>query len=182
MKVTEQPLWIATKDLHHACEQHVVGIAMASGAPSRVWYAKWLRALYQIHSTIDDSHPETIRRTERLLKDLQDIGIETEDLVEATEYCAALNNEKAIAGAAYVLTGAHLMGGEILRRRLHEYYPTKHLEWDDRKEALGVLSSLRSRTDINEEARNCFQALLYIMDEIAYSEPENTLPLQDDTV
>ena len=168
MKVTEQPLWIATKDLHYACEQHDVGQAMASGSPSKTWYAKWLRSLYQIHSIIDQSQSESIRRTDLLLADLSEIGIKADDLIAAKEYCETLTTEKAIAGAAYVLTGAHLMGGEILRRRLHENYPTKHLEWEDRKQSLVVLSELRARTDINEEARNCFQALLNVMDEIAY--------------
>ena len=64
-----------------------------------------------------------------------------------------------------LLTGAHLMGGEIMRRRL-EGYPTRHLEWDDRKEALAVLQGYRTRDDITEEARDCFKALLAIMDEI----------------
>jgi hypothetical protein len=84
---------------------------------------------------------------------------------ELLDYVASLNNEKAIAGAAYVLTGAHLMGGEIMRRRL-EGFPTLHLEWDDRKESIAVLQSYRTRDDITEEARGCFQALLNVMDEI----------------
>jgi hypothetical protein len=73
--------------------------------------------------------------------------------------------EKDIAGAAYVLTGAHLMGGEIMRRRLVGY-PTTHLEWDDRKAAIVELNKFREREDIVEESRKCFQALLKIMDEI----------------
>jgi len=167
MKINEQPLWIATKDLHHACEQHAVGSAMATGAPPVEWYAKWLRALYQIHSKIDQTLPEIVHRTERLAEDLKAIGIETEDLRAASEYCETLVTEQSIAGAAYVLTGAHLMGGEIMRRRLIGY-PTKHLEWDDRKQALTILTDLRQRLDINEEARNCFYALLNVMSEIEY--------------
>ncbi len=73
--------------------------------------------------------------------------------------------EKDIAGAAYVLTGAHLMGGEIMRRRLVGY-PTSHLEWPDRKAAISELMKFREREEIAQEARNCFQALLDIMDEI----------------
>lgn len=69
------------------------------------------------------------------------------------------------AGAGYVLTGAHLMGGEIMRRRL-DGFPTKRLEWDDRKAALAVLQSMRGRDDLADAARACFSALLASMDEI----------------
>lgn len=162
-----KPLWESTRDLHHACEAHAVGGAMATGNPPRIWYKAWLMALYQIHSAVDPSVPKCIGRTMRIFKDLQ--GMDNEPEVKlfksAADYVASLDNEKSIAGAAYVLTGAHLMGGEIMRRRL-EGFPTLHLEWDDRKEALAVLQTLRTRDDITVEARDCFQALLNVMDEI----------------
>jgi len=159
------PLWDATRDLHHACEAHAVGAAMASGTPPVEWYAKWVMALYQIHSELDPSLPEIARRTNRLSTDLQDLGITVGPLQAASNYAATLTNETQIAGAAYVLTGAHLMGGEIMRRRLAGF-PTKHLEWDDRKAALAVLQTYRQREDIVQQARDCFGALLEIMDEI----------------
>jgi hypothetical protein len=162
-----KPLWESTRDLHHACEAHAVGGAMATGKPPRIWYKAWLMALYQIHSAVDPSVPKCIGRTMRIFKDLQ--GMDNEPEVKlfksAADYVASLDNEKSIAGAAYVLTGAHLMGGEIMRRRL-EGFPTLHLEWDDRKEAIAVLQTYRTRDDITEEARACFQALLNVMDEI----------------
>jgi hypothetical protein len=162
-----KPLWESTRDLHHACEEHAVGGAMSTGKPPRIWYKAWLMALYQIHSAVDPSVPKCIGRTMRIFKDLQ--GMDNEPEVKlfksAADYVASLNNEKSIAGAAYVLTGAHLMGGEIMRRRL-EGFPTLHLEWDDRKEAIAVLQTYRTRDDITEEARACFQALLNVMDEI----------------
>jgi hypothetical protein len=80
-----------------------------------------------------------------------------------------MDDEKRIAGAAYVLTGAHLMGGEVMRRRL-DGYPTSHLEWDDRKAALAVLQDFRKQEDIVQEARDCFAALLAVMDEITRKE------------
>lgn len=162
-----KPLWESTRDLHHACEAHAVGGAMATGKPPRIWYKAWLMALYQIHSAVDPHVPESIERVKRLFKDLQSMDEEAEvkPLNEAAKYANSLKTEKAIAGATYVLTGAHLMGGEIMRRRL-EGFPTLHLEWDDRKEALAVLQTFRTRDDITEEARDCFQALLNVMDEI----------------
>lgn len=165
--MTTKPLWESTRDLHHACEAHAVGGAMATGKPPRIWYKAWLMALYQIHTAVDPSMPECLARSMRIFKDLQGMDEEPEVklLKSAAAYAASLKDEKSIAGAAYVLTGAHLMGGEIMRRRL-EGFPTLHLEWDDRKEAIAVLQTYRTRDDITEESRDCFQALLNVMDEI----------------
>ena len=162
-----KPLWESTRDLHHACEAHAVGGAMSTGKPPRIWYKAWLMALYQIHSAVASTVPESIGRAMRIFKDLQAMDEEPEvkPFKAASEYVETLKDEKSIAGAAYVLTGAHLMGGEIMRRRL-EGFPTLHLEWDDRKEAIAVLQTYRTRDDITKEARDCFQALLNVMDEI----------------
>jgi heme oxygenase len=156
-------LWKETRDLHHACEKHEVGAAMASGKPPMQWYVNWMNALLSIHSVIDKYYPTAIHRVDRLKEDLKNTL--PKNLKADKKYVATLNNEKSIAGAAYVLTGAHLMGGEVMRRRLNGY-PTKHLEWDDRKLALKELNKLRSREDVVDEARMCFSALLQIMDEI----------------
>jgi heme oxygenase len=159
------PLWEATRDLHHACEAHPVGAAMASGSPPMQWYADWLSALYTIHWEVDQYIPEIIRRSEQVQKDLTDTDCSVNIIKAANKYVNSLITEKDIAGAAYVLTGAHLMGGEIMRRRLVGY-PTSHLEWSDRKAAIAELMKFREREEIAQEARNCFQALLNIMDEI----------------
>lgn len=160
------PLWEATRDLHHACEAHVVGKAMASGSPPLFWYAMWLEALQAIHDVVDPTLPECLHRASRLAQDIDEMETDVFTPDAAKRYAASLKSEKQIAGAAYVLTGAHLMGGEIMRRRL-ENYPTNHLLWDDRKAALVELNKFRERNDIAEEARECFYALLSIMDEIA---------------
>lgn len=168
-----KPLWEETRELHHACERHRVGGAMATGKPHRIWYASWLVALHQIHSVIDPHMPDCLNRTDRLIEDINDMHFELPKLEQATVYTLSLIDEKRIAGAAYVLTGAHLMGGEIMRRRL-EGFPTKHLEWDDRKEAIAILQQYRTRDDIGEEAKDCFRALLTIMDEIERLYPNIT--------
>ena len=142
---------------------------MASGQPPMEWYSKWVMALYQIHAVLDNHLPSEVHRTERLASDLVKTNAYTTQLVSAANYAESLTDEKRIAGASYVLTGAHLMGGEVMRRRL-EGYPTKHLEWDDRKAALAVLQTFRTREDISQEARDCFSALLAVMDEIKTSQ------------
>jgi heme oxygenase len=160
-----KPLWEATRDLHHACEEHPVGAAMASGEPPMEWYADWLTGLWQIHSVIDKHMHPGLGRTSRLAHDIAKTGIEPVMLRSAADYAGMLTTEPKIAGAAYVLTGAHLMGGEVMRRRL-KGFPTTHLEWDDRAAALSLLKIYRNRDDISEDARDCFGALLSVMDEI----------------
>ena len=166
-----KPLWESTRDLHHACEQHAVGGAMASGNPPRSWYAAWLRALFQIHTILDLHCEIEVTRSWELLDDMSCMDIMVSELKSANAYLKTLKNKKQIDGAIYVLTGAHLMGGEIMRRRL-EGFPTKHLEWKDRKASLAVLQKYRTRDDITDEARECFQVLLDIMDEIELLYPK----------
>lgn len=163
------PLWEATRDLHHACEAHPVGDAMAGGAPPVEWYTQWLQALCTIHSVVDPTLHSVLHRVERLEQDIAAMQIEVPRSNAAAQYAVSLGTDEELAGAAYVLTGAHLMGGEIMRRRLTGY-PTTHLEWDNRTVALNELKTLRSRTDIAEPARACFAALLAVMDEILVGE------------
>lgn len=158
-------LWEATRDLHHACEAHPVGGAMAAGTPSPLWYAGWLNVLLDIHMAIDPHLPEQVHRVERIKQDIESLGVSVPRIKAATEYANTLNNNMSITGAAYVMTGAHLMGGEIMRRRLQDF-PTAHLCWDDRKEALKCLTLLRDSPGVIEPARLCFKALLSSMDEI----------------
>jgi heme oxygenase len=138
---------------------------MASGTPPMQWYADWLSALYTIHWAVDQHIPEIIRRSEQVQNDLTNTNCPVNIIRAANNYVINLEREQDIAGAAYVLTGAHLMGGEIMRRRLVGY-PTSHLEWSDRKAAITELMKFREREELAQEARNCFQALLDIMDEI----------------
>jgi len=160
------PLWEATRDLHHACEQHPVGAAMASGSPPPEWYADWLGALEAIHRVVDPDLGDTLWRADRLGADTRQLGITPMNLQATQQYVDILQADPmARAGAGYVLTGAHLMGGEIMRRRLAGF-PTAHLEWDDRQAALAGLKKLREAEGVADSARACFQALLRIMDEI----------------
>lgn len=148
-----------------------MGGAMATGKPPRHWYAAWIRALLQIHTRIDPTVSPVVHRCDNLRADLEALGGDAVPHSAAAQaYVDLLTDEVALAGAAYVLTGAHLMGGEIMRRRL-DGYPTRHLEWDDRKAALVELGFLRQRPDIVEAARACFGALLAIMDEIHARDP-----------
>ncbi len=161
----ERILWHETRSLHHACEAHDMGASMAEGTPPAIWYAAWIKALHQIHSVLDAHSPNSLIRAERLLEDLKTSGYEIPELEAASEYANSLKTQNDFDGAVYVLAGAHLMGGEVMRKRLIGY-PTKHLEWDDRKTSIQDLQKFRTRGDIVEEAAACFYALLKVMDEI----------------
>lgn len=158
-------LWENTREWHHKCEGHPVGAAMASGSPPNEWYADWMMTLFIIHNKIDPYMEECTRRTHRLSQDLIDMKIlPIIPSCVCDWYPLHLYKNEAM-GFAYVLTGAHLMGGEIMRRRLASY-PTSHLEWDDRKEALAYLSTLRDQEEYTEGALQCFKLLYQAMVEI----------------
>jgi hypothetical protein len=159
------PLWESTRELHHACEKHEVGAAMASGQPPMGWYAKWLWGLREIHAVIDPHTSHPVRRVLPLTEDIIATGVKPSMIMSATQYAETLNTEDSIHGAAYVMLGAGLMGGEVMRRRLQNY-PVRHLEWSDRPVALSILKEYRERSELAIPARECFSALLRIMDEI----------------
>ena len=165
MKKSLGKLHSATRHLHHACEQHEVGAAMATGQPREDWYASWLSALLVIHSYLDASMPVICRRTYSLGVDLQKMKCEVYTPPAAYRYIQSLKNINDELGGCYVLTGAGLMGGAIMKKRLINY-PTNHLEFADRGLALEYLKSWRNREELTDPAKNCFYALLKIMDEI----------------
>lgn len=159
-------LWDATRDLHHACEFHPVGESMAAGNPPQQWYADWLKNLYLIHLVLDKELPNVVHRSERLSNDVAAMLVVGKEHPSILEYVEKLKDDSVMReGASYVLTGAHLMGGEVMRRKLVGY-PTTHLEWDDRQEALKVLKVMREKGNLEFAAKDCFSALLTLMDEI----------------
>jgi hypothetical protein len=159
------PLWEATRDLHHACEEHEVGAAMASGQPPIEWYARWLWSLREVHGVIDPYTPHHVRRVLPLTEDIVSTGVKPKMVLAATHYAESLTTDLEIHGAIYVMLGAGLMGGEVMRRRLVGY-PVRHLEWENRAQAVELLREYRERSELAEPARACFAGLLRVMDEI----------------
>lgn len=158
-------LWENTRDWHHKCEGHPVGAAMASGNPPKEWYAAWLSTLLGIHYKIDPYMPQCAVRANRLAQDINDLGVNPIIPIVVTDFMVSDISDDVAMGYAYVLTGAHLMGGEIMRRRL-QGYPTNHLLWDDRKETLEYLQTLRDQEAYTQGALDCFQLLYNSMEAI----------------
>ena len=156
----------ATRDLHHAAEQHVVGGAMAAGTISAEWWADWCGALHVVHCALDKHVSEHVQRAFPLLLDLDATPCRPRYIPAAGAFAATLRSQKRIEGAAYVFVGAHLFGGEIMRRRLENRRSCHHLRWYDRPAALAVFRPWREG-DAVREARDAFSAVLAIMDGIA---------------
>lgn len=160
------PLWEATRDLHHACEKHEFGSQLASGKPPRQRYVDWLGCLLSIHTVLDQHVDKSIQRSEQLIQDISLMGEQPRTNKACEIYCNELAGDDTLTqGAIYVMTGAHLMGGEVMRRRL-EGYPVQHLLWDSRAQALDELKKYRNRPELADASRKCFAALLNMMDEM----------------
>ena len=158
-------LWDNTREWHHKCESHPVGASMAAGNPKKDDYADWLMTLFFIHLKIDPHMPDCAWKTSALLKDIENNAVIPKAPISVIKWFNNDLTDNEIGGFTYVLTGAHLMGGEIMRRRLKDY-PTSHLEWQDRKEALSYLSTLRDKEEYTVGALQCFELLYHAMEEI----------------
>jgi heme oxygenase len=152
----------ATKELHHAAERHSVGGSMADGTISEQYWADWLGALWVIHKELDPHLPVVLHRVERLETDLNEMELTPRFIEAAVSYTDILDP----AGAAYVFTGAHLMGGAVMERKLRDRLPCAHLRWDDRQEALRAWRPMRENGDAADAAKAAFAAVISIMDEI----------------
>ena len=163
-----ESLYDTTRDLHHACEMHLVGGAMSDGTVIKQWWADWLHALYLIHLEIDgDPRDDLLARFEEIEIDIKGSPVSPRGTVIGQELADKLHeNEKLRLAARYVITGAHLMGGQVMRKRIAGRLPCAHLHHGHRKELIKEWSPLRKRTDLTPEAREVFQYLLWIMDEI----------------
>jgi len=155
----------ATKTQHHAAERHPVGAAMADGTISPQWWADWLGALFIIHSAIDPFLPDSMRRTKQIAADLAQLNVQPHLSQAAIKYVSDMSDKKRQA-ATYVFTGAHLMGGAITAKAVGDRLPTEHLQWDNRKEVVQLWKPLRDRSDLAEESRGAFEAVLKICEEI----------------
>lgn len=155
-----------TKDLHHSAEKHPIGASMADGTISAEWWAEWINALITIHVIIDPFNHPSMHRVKELQADYDKLDIKCEPNQAAEDYILTLINQKAIDGATYVFTGAHLMGGAMTARALQGRLPSQHLEWKDRKETMRYWNPLRSDVGLKDEANRAFKAVIDILDEI----------------
>ena len=156
-----------TKDLHHTCERHPVGQLMSCGECSEQQYADWLYIQRRIHDTIDPWLPPELRRAEALQEDLDQLTVAPRDNRMIEAYAQTLTDKDACMAAAYVIVGAHLMGGTLIAKQIDGRLPHGHVpEDEERKAMLRAWEPLRDRVELGSEATRCFGALLSAMEEV----------------
>jgi len=178
MRAAESGLRLATKELHHAAEAHPIGASMADGTMRPEWWAEWLQALFVIHCALDVHLPPDLGRSDALAADITAMATQYDchgaDSDAAAGFARQLHYGYGIHGAAYVFTGAHLMGGAITERAIGQRLPCAHLRWLDRAAAIAAWQTYRSDTSREKEARAAFRCVLDILDEILSRHPATT--------
>lgn len=158
-------LFDATRDQHHACEQHPLGQAMVSGAVTPQQWADWLWAMRCLHSVVDAELPAHMARDALFGADLL-------VLPKACASRAALRYARELigqdcTGTAYVLHGAHHSGGRVLAPKMAKRgLPSLHTIYLDAAAAKAWIVTARSTLEATQQARATFQCLLAVMDEI----------------
>lgn len=169
------PLWEATRDLHHACEAHPIGASMSAGTVTEQVWCDWLGALHIIHRAIDPWLPPYVQVSGELTLDLMDLLPLVPRRFEAPHrFAATLTSPERVCGAAYVLVGAHRRGGRVIEKRMAEVgrsLPSRHVKFFAPDEAEAFVKFLRHKAAIAPAARDTFQCLLDVMDEIKQVQP-----------
>jgi len=162
-------LYHATTDLHHDAEKHPFGVRMAEGTLSRQEWTDWLGAMGQLHLVLDPYLPPSLKRMHDLHMDqLLMLPLVPHYSLEAAETASRLCEPELIGGLAYILSGANLRGGQVIRKRLMPLgFPCHHLTFEsDANAADAWLKKLREATELRVGAQEAFRAVLKIMDEI----------------
>jgi len=162
-------LFDATRDQHHACEQHPLGQRMAAGNITRAEWAAWLSAFRTLHQIVDPALPAKMHRDALLAADLSvlpSVPPSRAALRFALELCGS-DAGIDTTGAAYVLHGAHRSGGRVLAPKLIKRgLPCAHIVYRDSEAVQAWVQHTRSRVDLALQARATFTCLLAVMDEI----------------
>lgn len=158
-------LFDATRDLHHACEAHPLGQRMVGGTVTPQEWANWLWAMRVLHLVVDRWVPPHMARDGAFSADLA--ALPPAQPSAAALLWAASMSEVECGGAAYVLHGAHRSGGRVLAPRMAKRgLPTAHVCYSAPEEVSEWLVAARGRADWTEQARETFECLLRVMNEV----------------
>jgi len=160
-------LYTATREYHHACEEHPIGQKMAIGAITRVEWAYWLHALQVLHWGADGLLPDHMRRDLMFRADLSVLP-RVPKSPAAQALLDDLGTVNSRMGLAYVLHGAHVSGGRVLAPKMAKRgLPTGHVCYRHPDQVRGWVSEMRGRGELAPAAKAAFCCLLGVMDEIS---------------
>ena len=165
-------LYEATRDYHHACEEHPVGQKMAVGAITRADWAHWLHAMQMLHWGADGLLPDHMRRDLLFRADLSVLPKPAASRA-ARVSLDSLDSVTSRMGLAYVLHGAHVSGGRVLAPRMAKRgLPTGHVCYRHPDKVRAWVTEMRGRGELAAAAKAAFSCLLGVMDEIAALQTE----------
>lgn len=161
----------ATRDIHHAAEQSPFGQRLVRGAVTPQEWLDLCGAYLEVHCVIDRWCPPYASRTGELMIDVCAAApLSPTFNASAASWAAHLEyaTPAEIAGAHYVLIGAHLMGGSQIRSRLPAGYPCQHLYFRGpfSGHAGAWVKMLRECSALAPFARIAFGQVMKIMAEI----------------
>jgi hypothetical protein len=161
-----------TKETHHKAENSLFGARYSAGILTPREYVSWLDAQYKIHELVDRVVPCSLHRCGPLARDMTQLYIypPAYNLGQTYEFLAFLKRELpySLLAASYILYGAHLQGGAVIKPRLVSAgLPVAHLEFgEEAKQGRIWLKGLRELADLGDLANEAFQRIINIMDEI----------------
>lgn len=166
----ENNLYHATTNLHHDAEKHPFGQRMAEGTLTRQEWVDWLGAMEQIHVALDPYlHPSLKRAHDIHMDQLMMLPLTPRHSEVADSIVKSLDNARLIGGLCYILSGANLKGGQVIRKKIEPLgFPCNHLTFapEDASPADKWLKRLRDATELAEGAKAAFIGVLKVMDEI----------------
>jgi len=160
----------ATKETHHDAEQTPFGQEYSKGTLSRQSYTDWIFLQLTIHSLLDPLVPYYVQRAPYLMQDLAELlPCQGRSLKAAEELVKPFFTDVPAwaLSAAYILNGAHLRGGQVVRKTLEPAgFPTHHLDFEDEAKAREWLRQQREHTHLAETDVLFFKGMIKAMDEI----------------
>jgi heme oxygenase len=166
-------LYDATTDVHHDAQETIFGKKMAEGVLTRQEWGDWLNAMAAIHRELDPFLPAACRRLPELTRDLIELAdVQPAQLPATRAVLTPLFTEGPayIGGLSYVMCGANLRGGAVVRKALAKTgLPCHHLYFS-REDAFAAdqwLKRIREYPQLEAASRQAFGNILLIMKEIS---------------
>lgn len=159
----------AVMDKHRAAEETDLAKAMISGDMTEELYHQFVFNMKEVYAAIERRLPflpDGIKRTQRYLDDLNELGrgsgTPMPSTVEYVRYMGAIEIPDVWAHV-YVHYLGNMYGGQMLKKNMK--WKASHLEFDDVKGSIGYVRA--NIADVRpEEANRAFEWTIRIYDEL----------------